>query len=270
MDHLYRESRFTTSDTPAALVVAHPGHELRVHGWLEMARPRVFVLTDGSGRSGRSRLASTTRILERAGAKLGCIYGRLTDHAVYSAILDHSFDLFIGLAEELADALVCERTEYVAGDAVEGYNPEHDACRLIITAAVEIVKRAKGQHVANYDFLLLGQPNACPDDLRAEAIWLELDDAAFARKLAAARAYPELAGEVDIALRETQVDAFRIECLRPVPRGVAGDGLAEEAPFYERYGEKQVAAGYYDRVLRRHEHMIPLAEALWCYVEKAL
>src|SRR5207302_1404403 len=31
----------------SALLVAHPGHELRVHGWLERERPLVFVLTDG-------------------------------------------------------------------------------------------------------------------------------------------------------------------------------------------------------------------------------
>lgn len=37
----------TISSGRAALVVAHPGHELRVYGWLEQARPRVFVLTDG-------------------------------------------------------------------------------------------------------------------------------------------------------------------------------------------------------------------------------
>src|SRR5262245_47381226 len=35
-------------DTPmtsshVALVIAHPGHELRVHGWLEQVRPRVFI-----------------------------------------------------------------------------------------------------------------------------------------------------------------------------------------------------------------------------------
>nr|MDP9120522.1 hypothetical protein [Acidobacteriota bacterium] len=27
----------------AALVIGHPGHELRVHGWLERARPLVLV-----------------------------------------------------------------------------------------------------------------------------------------------------------------------------------------------------------------------------------
>jgi len=51
-----------------ALIIAHPGHELRVHHWLEKTRPLVFVLTDGSGRTAQSRLHSTTRILERAGA----------------------------------------------------------------------------------------------------------------------------------------------------------------------------------------------------------
>ena len=72
---------------PAALVVAHPGHELRVHGWLEKARPQVFVLTDGSGPTGSSRLRSTTRVLDRAGATAGCIYGRLADRVFYQALL---------------------------------------------------------------------------------------------------------------------------------------------------------------------------------------
>src|SRR5207253_5484219 len=31
----------------AALVIAHPGHELRVYHWLRLARPSVFILTDG-------------------------------------------------------------------------------------------------------------------------------------------------------------------------------------------------------------------------------
>src|SRR4051794_29308473 len=52
----------------AALVVAHPGHELRVHGWIEAVRPLVHVLTDGSGSSGRSRLESTRRVLGPTGA----------------------------------------------------------------------------------------------------------------------------------------------------------------------------------------------------------
>jgi hypothetical protein len=74
------------SSLPSALVVAHPGHELRVFGWVEATRPRVYVLTDGSGRGGRSRLPATTRILAETGAVPAGIYGRLTDHDAYDAI----------------------------------------------------------------------------------------------------------------------------------------------------------------------------------------
>jgi len=73
------QPEFTIPDTRAALVIAHPGHELLVHGWLELMRPLVFVLTDGSGRTNQSRLESTTEIVNHTGVKLGCIYGRLSD-----------------------------------------------------------------------------------------------------------------------------------------------------------------------------------------------
>lgn len=31
------------------LIMAHPGHELLLYHWLEIARPTVFALSDGSG-----------------------------------------------------------------------------------------------------------------------------------------------------------------------------------------------------------------------------
>src|SRR5687768_4588026 len=75
------ELRWTMDKAEAktALVMAHPGHELRVYQWLRLTRPLCFVLTDGSGGSGKSRLHSTTRLLEQNGARRGSIYGRLTD-----------------------------------------------------------------------------------------------------------------------------------------------------------------------------------------------
>src|SRR5260370_6140515 len=51
----------------ALLVVAHPGHELRLFGWLCSARPDVLVLTDGSGHSGRSRIEATRIFLNITG-----------------------------------------------------------------------------------------------------------------------------------------------------------------------------------------------------------
>ena len=185
----------------AALVVAHPSHELRVHGWLEKTRPYVCILTDGGGRSGEPRLSRTSEVLDRVGATQGAIYGRLSDLEVYSAILNGNAKLFARLAEELAQAFVDEQIEYVVGDATEGYSVAHDICRVIIDAAVDLATLRHGHHVANFDFLVVGPPDECPDELRNDAIRIELDDESFRRKVNAALAYsPKLAVDVEAAL----------------------------------------------------------------------
>lgn len=249
------------------LVIGHPGHELRVFRWLEITRPAVFVITDGSGRSGRSRLPSTSRILDQVGASRGSFYGPVTDALAYAALLNNDFDLFIGLARELARYLIDERVSAVAGDALEGYNPTHDACRLLIGAAVEMVQRATGRAVENFELLLTGSPdNQALDD---QTIRLELDDDAFARKLAVARSYAELEAEVNEAITLNRLDAFRVECLSRVanhPPVFAAD----HKPYYEQYGEQQVSSGHYSQVIRYREHLLPLAAALWRQVEIGL
>jgi len=296
----------------AALVVAHPSHELRIHGWLEQARPYVCILTDGGGRSGEPRLSRTTEVLDRTGATQGTIYGRLTDLEVYAAILNGDSELFAALVEELCDAFVAEQIEYVVGDAAEGYSVAHDICRTMIGAAVDLAEYKHGRTIANFDFLVVGRPEASQN---YEAITIHLDDDAFARKIDAARAYspklardveaalggepfqgvrrfsePQLAGEVDVEvstalldalephpklrakLRDiiegVPLDAFRVECLRPVAND-SGDNWPSSAPlFYELYGEKLVAAGRYERVIRYREHMLPLARAIRANTER--
>jgi hypothetical protein len=249
----------------AVLVVAHPGHELRVHAWMEMSRPIVCVLTDGSGSTGEGRLESTSRVLERTGARSGSVYGRMSDGEVYAAIMDHDLDLFRRLADELSGALVAHGADCVVGDAVEGYNPSHDVCRLVINAAVRMAGRARGAPIPNYDFLLMGAPDECPEALRDAAFQLSLDDGALARKLESANGYPEMAGEVEAAIARFGVAPFRRECLRPVDLADRLGWTADEPPFYERHGEKRVAEGVYDRVLRFREHVLPVAEALWSH-----
>ena len=242
----------------AALVIGHPGHELRVFHWLETVRPVVFVFTDGSGGSGHSRLPSTTRILDQVGASKGSFYGALTDSEIYQAILNRDFDLFIKLARELARFLMDETVSYVAGDSAEGYNPTHDICRLVICAAVDLANRSRVNAVKDFDFQLTGAANgnSANHDLR-----IELDDNAFARKMDVARSYSGLEAEVNNALNTNSELAFRIECLRPV--GNCRDIFSRDAkPYYEEYGEKRVAEGKYGEVIRYREHVLPLAEAL--------
>lgn len=244
------------------LVVAHPGHELRVHGWLEKARPVVCVLTDGSGSAGEGRLDSTTRLLDRVRASRGPVYGVISDREIYSAIMNADVDLFCNLADQLCASIVEHQADCVVGDAVEGYNPSHDVCRLVINAAIRMAIDVRGEFLSSYDFPLVGAPAECPDRLRDSAFTLSLDDAALERKLEAANDYPELRGEVEAAVNKFSVAHFRTECMRPVETEDWIGWTSDDKPFYEVYGEQRVAEGVYDRVLRFREHVYPIAEAL--------
>ena len=251
----------------AALIIAHPGHELRVHRWLELARPLVYVLTDGSGHTDRSRLASTTAVLERTGATPGPVYGRLTDRSLYRAILDGDVDLFSSVADEISLALDAAGVDCVAGDAVEGFNPGHDVCRLLINAALLRLEQ-QGRRVESFEFPLEAAPQECPAEDLSSAIVLELDEDALRRKLDAARSYPELAGEVEKAFAVHGWEPFRVECLRPVRYGLEIGDRFQHPPYYECYGEKQVAAGIYREVIRFREHLAPLAASLGRHVTR--
>ena len=242
------------------MVIAHPGHELRVYGWMNIVRPQVFVLTDGSGRQGASRLPATANILAQSEIEPGEIYGRFTDVELYREILSRNFGLFLDLAQTLADALVIRQVDYVVSDAIEGYNPAHDICRLIVDTAAEIASHSANRPIATYDTLLargLSDHSLAPASVR-----IELDDDLLARKLRAVHEYSELAEEVDRILKLEGKDCLRTEYLREVRRGESDGTFLTCPPYYEQYGEKQVAAGYYSEVLRYRDHVYPLAEVL--------
>jgi hypothetical protein len=241
-----------------AIVVAHPGHELLVYHWIEKHRPIYCCLTDGSGGGATSRLSSTTRLLTNVGASVGPIYGRYPDILVYRLLLDRRVDVFVALAQELAAAFADAGVDCVAGDAVEGFNPAHDVCRLIVDGAVEILRRRTGREVRNYEFLLDGPPEAA----RPGSVVVRLDEAALERKLAAARDYPEMRAEVEAALARYGRQAFAMECLRPAATTSQTSRFEQELPDYERYGERRVTEGRYSEIIRYREHVRPVAMAI--------
>lgn len=267
----------------AALIVAHPGHELAILGWLERARPAVFVITDGSGRDGVSRIASTAEILRRTGAEPGPIFGRFAEREVYAALLAGDAALFVALAEELAGHLVEGDFDIVVGEAAEGFQPTHDVCRMVVDAACELARRDLGRPLEGYEFVLFSRQAKCPVEDRDGAIWIELDDAALAKKLGLASQYRELAAEYHAAVSgdlsavldrfpqlaalaaqrvgELGPEAYRIECLQPIPPGLRSSAPAE-TPFFELYGEALQGAGQVRQVIRFEEHLAPIAAAL--------
>src|SRR5688500_1912241 len=247
------------------LVVGHPGHELRVHGWLMTARPVVHVLTDGSGSNGEPRIASTSSLLAGVGASRGSIYGRMSDREIYRTILARDHARFIALADELAAVFVRDQVDLVAGDAVEGFNPSHDVCRYVINAAVRAASAASGRPIACYAFPLESAPDACPESVRARALQVHLDDAMLDRKLRAAHAYAELRSEVEHTLERFGAEPFRTEWLWPVDLTDPYGWDPCRIPYYESYGAQRVTSGAYQHVVTFREHVKPLADALWCH-----
>ncbi len=246
---------------PALLVVGHPGHELRVHGWLSDARPTVLVLTDGSGHGGTPRLSSTTELLARAGATAGPVFGRFSDALMYQSLLKRHTSVFVDLAVELSDLIVHNRIAVVVGDDAEGYNPTHDVCRMLIDAAVELAQPSLDTRIANLAFALMDRPDSSLSAETGRISQVVLSDQALDRKITAALDYAELAEEVRHARSTWGDHAFRMETFRHVAPGELW-APTDAPPFYEDYGSGRVRAGAYAEVIRYDQHIRPLADAL--------
>jgi hypothetical protein len=250
-----------------ALIVAHPGHEVSVFGWLSAARPHVCIFTDGSGMSSASRLASSRALLGGVGASPGEVFGVGPDTTFYQAILSGDAAFFLDLVDRLASALVRHEADLVAGDASEGYDPNHDVCRVAIDAAVTIAERRLRRPIANYEFAFGDW--LLPGSRRHDAACLhvELGDALLHRKLAAARRFAGLDAEVERALAAVGEDFFRVECFRPA--SASASRMTSDKPYYETVGEQRLAAGSVASVIRYTEHVAPLAAAIHLHAEAA-
>ena len=244
----------------SALVLGHPGHELKAYGFLTTFRPVVSVLTDGSGGLGASRLETSRRLIERVGAKPTSVFGNATDVDIYNAVLHNDSDFFLELVAEVADVLSRYQIEFVAGDACEGYNPTHDLCREIINAAVERVHLETGRVIQNYAFYLSEwQVTASPH--LDNCLHFTLNDDLLREKIRMASRYEELRDDVSKALGACGEEFFRVECFRPASAGQEPP-LQDGMPFYEVRGRERVAEGKYKSVISYQEHMRPLIRSI--------
>jgi len=235
-------------------ILAHPGPELRAHHVLERTRPVVAVITDGSGSTGRSRLAETAALLASVGARPASVFGAMTDAEAYQSLMRTDPAPFEVFVDRLAAEIVTTGATTVVIDAAEGFNPVHDVCHWIGRAALARASSG-GQDRQAFELDLVAHP-----DQNGHGVRLVLDDAAFARKMAAAERYSALADEAATAFAAYGVDAFRVEFLRalcettlPPPAWV---------PHYESVGEARVAAGRYSTVLQFGTHVRPILAAL--------
>ncbi len=173
-------------------------------------------------------------------------------------IMERNTALLLSLTADLAAQLERDRPAMIVCDAAEGYNPVHDLCRLIAGAAIAMA----GVPAKQYEFPVVNHPHS----LDADAIAVELDTAEYAAKMERARGQAAVLTDIEELASRHGADAFRREALHHVADWTAIG--CEAPPRYERYGEERVAAGRYTRVIRRHEHMVPLRDALCAEVEK--
>ena len=244
-----------------ALAVAHPGHELWLTEWIAQARPQVFILTAGS-RNGAScsRVQASRRLAGTLGAQPGAVFGRHLDREVYGWIMDGDARPFLSLADELASAFAAAGVRRVVTDSWQLYNVVHDLWRLTVAAAAAIASERVGAEVECLDYPVvpaaMGARALGPERLR-----LQLSPEAVARKLALARAFPEIAQDLGEVLErggEALLATETLHAARPLDELLPAPG---EAPLYEQYGEARVAAGLYSSVLR-WRHVAPIAQRL--------
>ena len=257
--------RPTSTTSSTALILSHPGHELRVLGWLETVRPLVLILTDGSGHTTQPRIELSCQLIEGAGGRLGALCGKFTDQQFYQAILEQDLSFFIQLQTLICDTLREQQIDLVVGDSIEGYNPSHDLCRSLIDSAVHDLQQISGRTVQNYEFPLVDSPSAWSD---REGAWCHtLNPTEQKWKLAQIRDYAQKVGgtlleEVEEMLAQFGEDILGEEWFSPSTSGQELSHFEETPPFYERHGARQVSAGYYQRAIEFRQHMLPLISAL--------
>jgi len=234
-----------------ALIIAHPGHELLVHGWLEQARPTVFVLTSSACKAGKLKIATTAAIVEQAGARIGCLFGRCTERGLHHSLLLGEKERFNAITQELADALLSESIDFVAGDAAEGIDPAHDLCRVLIDAAIGIAAAVR-PNLKNYEFPLLGESGA-----RSSTLHQYISGDAWLRKFASCRAYAEPVEEVQRHVANDGIDSLRMEWLRlATPWAIRN----RRNVLYARVNEGRMPA------IQFQKHFLPVAGAIHRYV----
>jgi LmbE family N-acetylglucosaminyl deacetylase len=252
----------------ALLLIGHPGHELRVLGWLAEARPTVCVLTDGSGSDDSPRIELTQHLITEAGARIGPLFGELSDRQVYQYMLDGQSLPLQALSERITAFIVERDISMVVSDAVEGYNPTHDLCEVLARSAVAAANRQRSVHVRHYVIPLMGDPRLLSDTVDGATVEVALSAPQLERKLQAIRAYaaqtgPTLQQEVEDTFRAFGEAMFGREYLFTSAREPNWElRFGAPLPHYETHGEKQVAAGRYASVIRFREHMLPLMRQL--------
>jgi hypothetical protein len=238
-----------TSASPI-LIVAHPGHELRLFDWMERERPRVFILSDGSGGAQSSRLNYSASTIRAAGATLIEGSGQRSDREWYAAILAGNISAFTETADAITAAALTIHAPLMVSDAADGYNPLHDLCQA--TASAVVARMTRDSKPPKF----LVSP-ATANAIGTGSIAWKLDEEAVRRKRLAILANKSLAEETARLLAEAPDALYNEQLLVP-----AFDWPENWTPGWEAFGRKRVNEGRFAAPINYREHVLPIAKAL--------
>jgi hypothetical protein len=247
--------------TKSALIIGHPGHELRAFKFLKDSKPDVYILTDGSGQNNDSRLYQSIKLIESLGATYKNTFNPFTDKELYNIILSGNLDKIKQLKEQLLILIKENNYDEIYGDALEGFNPTHDICRYIINGIVaELEKSNPSKSILNYDFVLDKAPDILSQKEHIHNLSFELSPLELEMKIKAGLNYPELKTEIEMAIERFGVSAFSWESYSRITDLNQIINWKNPLPYYEEIGRKRVASGAYKTCIEFEKHIKPIAE----------
>lgn len=246
------------------LLVAHPGHELRIFQWVCQTKPHVVMLTHGDGSIGQPRLEHSLQLLEPIDVHIREDWlAPVSDACIYNALLGTAASPFKLWLANLIKMGMQGHFDVIVADEAEGYNPSHDLCRVLANCLAHALRQA-GRSITSLEFPLIG--HAC-DPARQNDVVTEvtLSDEELRHKLSMMRLYaqrtsPILEQELQTMLDKFGEKSFAKECLYPASQTAYECGeLPHALPEFERIGEERHRAGIYQHVIRA-EHLRQLVQ----------
>lgn len=246
----------------AALVIAHPAHEIRVLHWLSRVRPHVYILTQGS-RSGAdsARRQASELLITAQGATIAETWGGAWDRDLYDMLLDGQYAKLLQWADELTADFVARAVDLVVADSWQHYNVAHDITYALARLAVQRARQALGRDITLVTYPVVPSALAPGAPSASTLATFRLSPEAIATKNATIGSIPGIAtesAEINGAegehahVFETFHSASPLASLLQTPR---------QTPLYEVFGEDRVRAGIYTDVVR-WPHLLRACEVL--------
>lgn len=182
-----------------ALCIAHPGHELRLHGFLERTLPWLFILADEGTPSRMDRMQhylgfifKNTGIIEKKRDAFYIIERKnktlsIDQQSTYVKDAEMQNELLMGntswfefYINRMANTFIKDDIDHVVVDASEEMDPVHEINRVMTEIAIKLVKKKKGKQIDLYEFNVL---NPFDSNISHDCIRIELNEKEQADKI---------------------------------------------------------------------------------------